>query len=152
MRSVMKRRALLLCACVVSTGCLGSFSQLHDSETPLEPNEAEVRIERAFSALGIPLLERNMDGRVRSGKFDPYLAFGARWPDRMSCNHLLGAGTDRDVRPIRLEVIASIRSARGTRVQIESYGAARKADGEEISCRLSEEALQVLRQSVQRGF
>jgi hypothetical protein len=90
---------------------------------------------------------------VRSGEFDPYLAFGSSWADRISCGNYLAEGPDEGVRPVRLEVLVTIRSSgqRGTRVETESYGVARGPDGEEVGCRLSDEAQATLRDAVAQG-
>ena len=127
--------------------CAGTFSPVRQVETYLPAGEAERRLEEAFTYLGLPVVERARDGRVRSGRFDPVAVWGAA-----SGYVLCGRGGDDDLgaREVRLEVIGSIRESVSSpaRVEIESYGTGRNDKGEEIPCRLDDSGVDVLLSSI----
>lgn len=139
----------------VLCGCAGSLSRVERMDTPVRPNEAEEIMEKSFRAMGIPILETNPNGWVRSGLFDPSTVFGAGWASRVTCNFGLENEAKSGARPTQLEVNASIRSNResGTRIEIDSYGRGVTDDGKEVRCNLSHDAVEILMAAVPRpGF
>lgn len=127
--------ALLLAGC-------GSVGHVHQAPSALPPNDTERRVEQAFVSLGLPVYERRLDGRVRSGRFDPREVFAGRLDERVSCGATSDVGARTNVSPLELEVLATIRfnAARGTRIEVESYGRGRDPNGKEVRCRLSQSA------------
>ena len=126
-------------------GC-GSLSLLHEARSGLPPNDTERRVEQTFQSFGIPIAEKTLDGRVRSGRFDPREVFAGQLHERVSCGAATDEGVLTEVRPFELEVLATIRSNRvnGTRVEIESYGKGWGPDGKEIPCQLSRSAVEAI--------
>jgi hypothetical protein len=126
---------------VALAGCVGSFSTLYQLGTDLSPNEAERRIELAFQSHQIPLLEKNPDGRVRSGRFDPDEVWGGTAEEKMVCGEPEENEERGRIEPTELEVLVTIhaRGTAGTQLSIESYGKGRRANGEEVPCRLEPE-------------
>jgi hypothetical protein len=119
------------------TACAGALSPVSQAKTILAPNDAERSVEHTFAAYGIPVVEHALDGRVRSGRFDPTATWGAQVADRVVC----GPDTEGELhaRPTELEVIATIRTSmqQGTRVELESYGHGLNDQGAKVPCRLA---------------
>jgi len=126
-------------------GC-GSLSLVHEAPSGLPPNETERKVEVAFQYFGIPVAEKTLDGRVRSGRFDPREVFAGQLHERVSCGATTEVGSLTAVRPFELEVLATIRSnrANGARVEVESYGKGLGPDGKEIPCQLSRSAVEAI--------
>jgi len=124
---------------LVLAACAGQFSPLPQVRTYLPPNDAERGLERTFEAWAIPVAEHALDGRVRSGRFDPNRVWGVQVEDRVSCASLGDADGSPRARPTELEVIATIRvnGKFGTRVELESYGRGTTPEGESVSCHLT---------------
>ncbi len=120
-------------------GCLGGLSRVYQEDTPLSPNDAERALERAFAEYQIPVVERNPNGRVRSGPFDPRQVWGGLAVERITC----GADESADGRlrptPEEFEIVATIRTRHqaGTRVDLDGYGNIRSEEGNKIPCRLT---------------
>jgi hypothetical protein len=133
----MKRRAwLTLCTCGLGA-CAGALSQVGQVVTYLSARDAEQRLEQIFAAYQIPVQEHAPDGRVASGQFDPKALWGAAVESRVLC----GRGyRDNSIQVDHLEVLGTIRqSVSGpVRVEVESYGAGRNADGKKYPCRLDQ--------------
>ena len=124
----------------VLSGCLGGISPVRQIDTGLQPNNAERILERTFVRLQIPLAEKAMNGRVRSGSFDPQQVWGSLTASRVSCE----AGQKGDARmapePYELEINATVRSRSraGTRIDLDSFGWGRGPDGHPVRCFLKE--------------
>lgn len=94
-----------------------------------------------FSQFGIPVSETRIDYRVRSGRFGPMEVWGGVVFNRVRC----GPDTTDDPRagptPNELEITARIRSTPqgGTRVNFDSHGHGKTAEGDEVRCRVTEE-------------
>lgn len=129
----------------LSAGC-GSVSPSYKARSGLPPNDAERRVEQAFVAFGVPVVERTLDGRVRSGRFDPREVFAGQVAERVSCGAISDVGRLSSVHPFELEVLATIRSnaVNGTRIELESYGRGRDSRGKDVQCRLSSSAAAAL--------
>ena len=140
----MRDVAILVVSSLGLIACAGRFSPVHQVETYLPAREAEQRLEQAFASLGLPVVERARDGRVRSGQFDPVAVWGGGASNYVVCGH--GGDDDPAAHDIRLEVIGLLRerASRSVRVEIESYGAGRNDKGAEIPCRLSESGVDAL--------
>lgn len=136
----MRGSDLLLLAFLA--GC-GSVSLVQRARSELSPNETERKVEVAFQYFGIPVAERTLDGRVRSGRFDPREVFAGQLRERVSCGATSDVGSLTAVRPFELEVLATIRSnaVNGTRIELESYGRGKDPNGKEVPCRLSSSAV-----------
>jgi hypothetical protein len=133
---------------LASAGCAGTFSPVHEVKTYLPAREAEQRLEQAFASIGLPVVERARDGRVRSGQFDPAAIWGGGATGYVLCGR--GGDDDLGVQHIRLEVIGLIResASRPVRVEIESYGSGRNGQGQEIPCRLDDSGVDALLSSI----
>jgi hypothetical protein len=103
----MRHAAFIMSLFVV--GC-GAVSPVYGTRSGLPPNDTERRVERAFQYFGIPVVEHTLDGRVRSGRFDPQAVFAGRLHERVMCGATSEAGSLTTVRPLELEVLATIRS------------------------------------------
>lgn len=144
MKDVM---AMFVCSlCLL--GCAGAFSPVQQVTTYLPARDAEQRLEQAFTSLGLPVIERARDGRVRTGRFDPETVWGGRTSDYLVCGR--GGDDDPGAHDIRLEVIGLVResASRPVRVEIESYGTGRNEKSQEIPCRLDDSAVDTLLSSI----
>lgn len=145
----MKRRAwLTLYACGLGA-CAGALSQVGQVGTYLSARDAERRLEQVFAAYQIPVQEYSLDGRVVSGRFDPRAAWGGAVEDRVTCG-LRDRGSS--VRVAYLEVLGTIRQSASSpvRVELESYGAGRDAEGKEYPCRLDQATVEEMLKGIPR--
>ena len=144
----MRNLATLTICSLGLVACAGRFSPVHQVKTYLPAREAEQRLEQAFTSLGLPVAERAIDGRVRSGQFDPVAIGGGRASGYVLCGR--GGDDDLGAQNIRLEVIGLIRESVSSpvRVEIESYGTGRNDKGQEIPCRLDESGVEALLSSI----
>lgn len=139
--------ATLACSlCLLSCG--GMYSPVHQITTFLPAREAEQRLEQAFAALGLPVVERVRDRRVRTGNFDPATVWGGLTSDHVLCGR--GGDDDLGAHDIKLEVIGIVRESAShpVRVEIESYGTGRNAMDQEIPCRLDDSGAEALLSSI----
>lgn len=124
---------------LVTSSCISVVGPLRQKETSLLPAEAERQIQLIFAEFSIPVAERRLDSRVRSGKFNPMKVWGVMALERVQCGADPNADPKTAAEPYELEVVMTIRdSARGsTRVSLESYGRGRSPGGEEKRCSLT---------------
>lgn len=134
-KSLLMVVALMTCL----SGCITAIGPLHQIDTEVRPNDAERDLMSAFLGYGIPLVERNLDGRVRSGQFLPLQVWGDLAKERVICG--ASEETDPQMReePDVIEIVATIRTRTqaGTRVDLDSSGWSESREGKRTRCRLT---------------